>query len=172
MVNLDDKFKNIKLLAMDFDGVMTVGAYVWTDQDGKESVQCSRKDGLGIELLKKHGLDAIVISKETNPVVTARCQKLKLECAQTVETGQGKLEILREVAKRRGIALEAIAYMGDDLQDIPVLKAVGLPIAVADAHVAVKAVCKYTTEAEGGRGAIREVCEKILEAKGIEIKWD
>ncbi len=165
-------FKKIKLLALDFDGVMTVGAYVWTDQDGRESVQCSRRDGFGIEMLKKHGFDAVVISKETNPVVAARCKKLKIEFSQGVHRGEGKLQILKDVAQARSLDLSEICFMGDDLMDIPCMKAAGLGIAVADAHELVKAAAGYITKAEGGRGAVREVCELILQAHGIELKWD
>src|SRR3989344_3989000 len=146
-------FKPIKLLALDFDGVMTVGAYVWTDQDGRELVQCSRRDGFGIEMLKKHGLDAVVISKETNPVVAARCKKLKIEFTQAVHKGEGKLEILKDTAKKRGLDLSEICFMGDDLMDIPCMKASGLGIAVADARSQVIAAAAYVTKAEGGRGA-------------------
>ena len=98
--SLKEKFSRIKLLATDFDGVMTDGL-VYVDQDGKETVRCSRKDGMGVELLKKHGVTVGVLSKETNPVVTARCNKLKIPVWQGIATGEGKLEILQRIMKEQ-----------------------------------------------------------------------
>jgi len=165
---LQIKFKNIKLLAMDFDGVMTDGS-VYVGTDGREMVKCSRKDGLGIEMLKRRGIKIIVISKEANPVVSARCKKLKISCWQKVENGEGKLAILKRVIKENNISLDKAAYIGDDLNDIEVLQKVGLAITVADGHLLVKKVCDYATKAKGGRHAVREVCEKIITAQGAPL---
>lgn len=166
----EEKFKRVRLLAMDFDGIMTDGK-VYVDQDGQEMVKCSRKDGLGIELLKKYGLDAVVISKETNPVVAVRCQKLEIEYEQGAENSERKLDIVKRIAAERGIDLSEMAYMGDDLNDRAVLENVGLAITVADGHPDIKKVCDYITAAKGGGHAVREVCEKILEAKGIKLEF-
>lgn len=174
-MDLIDRFKKIKLLALDFDGVMTVGAYVWTDQNGIESVQCSRRDGLGLEMLRKKGaefgLAAVVISKEENPVVAARCRKLQLDYTQGVEHGVAKLDILKAEAQKRGLKLEQVAFMGDDVVDITCMKACGLGIAVADAHPKVLEEADYVTKAEGGRGAAREICEMLLQANGVSIEF-
>ncbi len=99
--SVTEKFKVVRLLAMDFDGIMTDGC-VYVGEDGREMVKCSRKDGLGMDLLKKHGLDAVVISRETNPVVAARCRKLEIECEQAAGDGQGKLDILKQESIQRG----------------------------------------------------------------------
>lgn len=160
----------VRLFAMDFDGIHTTRAHVFVNQEGVESVRCSRIDSLGLSLIrKKAGIELRVISKETNPVVTARCNKLQIKCEQAVETGEGKLEILQRIIRELGISKEETLYMGDDLQDLPPLRFVGLPVTVPGGRPQVKAVCKYTTTAEGGDGAIREVCDMILEARGIDL---
>ena len=155
---------------MDFDGVMTDGC-VYVDQDGREMVKCSRKDGLGIALLKKHDIKVAVISKETNPVVAARCQKLQIQCEQAIATGEDKLAVLKRMAQAHGLDLEQVAYIGDDFNDIDVLQAVGLAITVADGQPSVKEVCSYITQAAGGQHAVREACEKILLSQGVRLKF-
>ncbi len=157
------KFKKIKLLALDFDGVLTDGA-VYIFQDGREVVRCSRKDGLGIELLKKAGILVGIISKETNPVVRARAKKLGVPCWQGVKDGKGKLAILKKLAVIHALSREEIAYMGDDINDLEALEYAGLAITVFDGHAKVKKVADYITRAKGGDHAVREVAECILEA--------
>lgn len=168
--SLKDKFFRIRLLAMDFDGVHTDGQ-VWTDEQGKESVMSSRLDGMGLEMLQRlTDVKVFVISKEINPVVAMRCKKLKIPCTQGVDKGEGKLEILQRIMGENECASDEVIYMGDDINDIPCLEFVGLGIAVANARQQTKAVAAHVTVATGGNGAIREVCDMILEAKGIEIK--
>ncbi|MEK7641207.1 MAG: HAD-IIIA family hydrolase [Patescibacteria group bacterium] len=167
--SLKEKFSRIKLLATDFDGVMTDGL-VYVDQDGKETVRCSRKDGMGVELLKKHGVTVGVLSKETNPVVTARCNKLKIPVWQGIATGEGKLEILQRIMKEQNLSVENVAYIGDDVNDLPSLKFAGLTITVADGHQLVKNIAHYTTSATGGHHAVREIADLILSAKGINLE--
>ncbi len=167
-MTLEERYKNVKLLAMDFDGVMTDGC-VYVDENGVELVKCSRKDGLGILLLKKNNIQALVISKEVNPVVSARCKKLQIDCWQAVDDGEGKLAILKRVAQERGVPMENIAYMGDDLNDLAVFAHVGLAVSVADGHPKIVEHCHDVTTACGGMHAVREVCEKILLAQGIEL---
>ncbi len=166
---MKDKLSKIKLLATDFDGVMTDGM-VYVDQDGHESVRCSRKDGMGVELLKKHGVTIGVLSKETNPVVAARCNKLKIPVWQGIGTGEGKLEILKRIMNEQNLSVEEVAYVGDDINDLPTLKFAGVALTVADGHPLVKAVAHYTAKASGGNHAIREIAEMILEAKGINLE--
>lgn len=168
--NIEEKLKKVKLLAMDFDGVMTDGC-VYVSQDGVESVRCSRKDGLGIELLKKYGITAVVISKEVNPVVTVRCKKLNIDCYQAVQDSDTKFEILERIIKEKNIDPSQVAYMGDDLNDIQVFKNVNLAITVADGHESLKELSHYITEAKGGDHAVREVCEKILIAQGVNLTF-
>lgn len=164
------KLAKIKLLITDFDGVMTDGM-VYMNQDGGESVRCSRKDGLGIEMLKKAGLGAAVISKEINPVVLVRCKKLKIPCWQKVENSDGKLEILKRIIVECGISHEEVAYIGDDLNDETPLRFAGVSFTVADGHPKIRSNVDYVTRARGGEHAVREVVELILTAQGHNVKF-
>ncbi|MBU1694421.1 MAG: HAD hydrolase family protein [Verrucomicrobia bacterium] len=150
----------IKLLALDFDGVMTDNR-VLVDQEGREAVLCHRGDGLGIGMLKKAGIEVVVISMEPNPVVSARCRKLKIDCIQKCEE---KLRALQQIAAARGLKPRDMAFVGNDVNDLECLRWVGLPIAVADAEPEVRKAAVYVTRRPGGYGAVREVAEKILEA--------
>jgi 3-deoxy-D-manno-octulosonate 8-phosphate phosphatase (KDO 8-P phosphatase) len=167
--SLEKKIKRIKLLAMDFDGVMTDG-YVYVNERGEEMVRCSRKDGIGILLLKKYGINAIVISMEENPVVKFRCKKLKIDCWRNIKDGDSKLEILKRVADKEKISLKEVAYIGDDLNDLSVLKKVGLAITLSDGCLPAKKTSHYITKVRGGEHAVREVCELIISSQGKEIK--
>lgn len=164
-------FKKIKLLAMDFDGVMTDG-HVWTTgHEGVEMVMSSRIDSMGLELLRRlTDVKACVISKETNPVVQFRCDKLKLPCYQCIDKGEGKLDVLKRVMVEQNLKPEEVIFMGDDVTDITPMEFVSLPIAPANGRDQVKAVAVYVTKNSGGNGAIREVCELLLESRGQEIK--
>ncbi len=163
-LKLQNKFKKIKLLALDFDGVLTDG-YVYVLQDGKETVRCSRRDGFGIELLKRAGITVGIISKETNPVVKARSRKLDVPCWQGVSDGLGKLTILKRLAVKYKLSAKEIAYMGDDLNDIEAMNYAGIGITVADGHIQVKKIADYITKVKGGDHAVREVADLILNAK-------
>lgn len=165
MDQLTQKLKKIKLFATDFDGIHTDGM-VYVDSVGKEAVRCSRKDGLGYEMLSKAGIAACVISKEVNPVVLERCKKLKIACYQDVADGQGKLEILKNVSEKLGFAADEILYMGDDLNDREALEFAGVAVTVKDCHKSLLEIADYTTIANGGEHAIREVCELLLSARG------
>ncbi len=160
----------IKLLALDFDGVMTDGL-VYVDQNGREHVRCSRKDGMGIDLLKKNAIEVCVISTEKNPVVLKRCQKLKIPCTQGIESSDGKGEILKKFVKDKGFNLKEVAYVGDDVNDIVPLKLAGVAITVADGHPVVKQTCHYIASSRGGDHAVREICDLILEAKKVESRY-
>lgn len=148
----------IKLLALDFDGVMTDNR-VLVDQEGKEAVFCHRGDGMGIGLLKKAGLAVLVISMEPNPVVSARCRKLKIDCIQNCEK---KLRALQQIATARNLKPREIAFAGNDVNDLECLRWVGLPIAVADAEPEVLKAAAYVTRRPGGYGAVREIADRLL----------
>lgn len=149
----------VEALVMDFDGVLTDNL-VRIDQDGQEAVQCSREDGLGIELLRQTGLPLLVLSKEQNPIVQARCRKLRLECFNGIDA---KLPALTRWASQHGIGLGGIVYLGNDVNDNDCLAAVGCGVAVADAHEAAKRHARFVLEQRGGHGAVRELCDLILE---------
>lgn len=146
---------------LDFDGVLTDNRVIVTE-DGKEAVMCSRADGLGLERLRGKSIEVIVISKEKNPVVAARCRKLGIECIQGCDE---KLLALKQKAESRKQKPEEIAYVGNDMNDLECLRWVRLPIAVADAVPEVLAVAKWVTTKPGGHGAVREVCDLLSAAK-------
>jgi len=153
----------IRLAVFDFDGVFTDNR-VLVFQDGTEAVFCNRSDGLGIGRLMEKGVEALVLSKERNPVVSARCKKLSLPCIQACDN---KKETLLEIASEKNIPLSEISFMGNDINDIECMEIVGFPACVADAYPEVKNCAKWITKAKGGFGAVREFCDFILFAKQI-----
>lgn len=159
-----DGLGEVELLVLDFDGVLTDDR-VLVDQDGKEAVFCHRGDGMGIERLRRAGVEVAVLSKEKNPVVAARCGKLGILCHQGFDD---KLPKLRELAAERGLGPSRVAYVGNDVNDLPCLGWVGWPIAVADAKPRVLRAARRITRQKGGRGAVREVCEEILAGRDRE----
>lgn len=154
----------VAALVMDFDGVLTDNR-VSVDQDGRESVTCSRADGMGLELLRKAGLPLLVLSKEQNPVVAARCKKLRVRCEQGIEA---KLPALLAYCKELSIAPEHVVYVGNDINDLECMRAVGCGAAVGDAHPDALRAAKLVLSAHGGAGAVRELCDLILERLDFE----
>jgi YrbI family 3-deoxy-D-manno-octulosonate 8-phosphate phosphatase len=152
--------RSIRLMAFDFDGV-------WTDnrvivfEDGREAVLCNRSDGLGLEMLRGAGVPAVVISKERNPVVSARCAKLKIRCEQGIDA---KLPVLKAIADEMGIPLSHVGYMGNDINDLECMAAVGVAIAPSDAFPAVLRAAHVITWAAGGMCAVREICDLLVGA--------
>ena len=157
-----DIFCKIRFLVCDFDGVFTDNAVI-VDENGKESVVCSRADGLGVELLKKSGIRVLVISKERNPVVAARCEKLQIPCRHGIDD---KIEILKDEMVRAGLSPEEVCFIGNDLNDVACLQYV-VGVAVHDAYAPAHAAADYITKARGGQGAVREVADLILKAKQV-----
>lgn len=155
---------NIDLLVLDFDGVMTDNR-VHVDQEGRESVWCHRGDGWGIARLKEAGVEVVVLSTEANPVVTARSKKLGVEC---IHGCNDKISALHKLARERAITSENIAFVGNDVNDLVCMRWVGFPIAVADAEIEIKKISRLLTTRHGGRGAVREIANWILEAKGYK----
>ena len=170
MDELRQKLQKIKLLAMDFDGILTDGC-VYVDQNGIETVRCSHRDGLGIDLLKKNGIQVVVISKQTNPVVSARCRKMQIDCFQKISDGSGKLDILKKVLEEKQLNREEVIFMGDDVNDLAALDYAGVAVTVADGRPQVKKICDYITQAAGGQHAVRELCDMILEARGATLEF-
>jgi 3-deoxy-D-manno-octulosonate 8-phosphate phosphatase (KDO 8-P phosphatase) len=157
-MTLEERLKKLKLVAFDFDGVLTDNT-VYVFEDGKEAVRCSRGDGMGLGMLAAAGIHTIIISKETNPVVTARAGKLKMRCIQNCDDKRTALE---GVARELGLTMDEIAFVGNDVNDIPCLEIVGVPMVVADAHKDVLSYAAYRTKALGGKGAVREICDLIV----------
>lgn len=155
--------RGLKALVMDFDGVFTDDR-VLVDQDGKEAVFASRSDGMGLGRLKKFtDMKLLILSKEPNPVVSARGRKLAIEVRQGIDD---KLPELDRWLAEHGIARTETAYMGNDVNDLDCMRAVGFAIAPADARPEAKAVAKHITQADGGKGALRELCEALIAAEG------
>lgn len=152
---------DVKLLVLDFDGVMTDNRVI-VDEGGREAVIANRADGLGIEHLKRAGIEVIVLSKETNQVVAARCRKLNVPY---VQGENDKVGALIRIASERNISAKHIAFVGNDVNDVECLQWVGTPIAVSDAFEDVKSYARFVTKARGGYGAVREVANAIL--KGL-----
>ncbi len=151
--------EEIGALVLDFDGVFTDNK-VLVFQDGREAVVCDRSDGWGIGRLKKSGLPMLVLSTEPNPVVAARAGKLDLPCLQDI---QDKWPALEAWLAERSIDPVSVVYVGNDDNDLPCMTRVGCAVAPADAYPKVMAVADIVLEHRGGDGAIREICELILE---------
>jgi N-acylneuraminate cytidylyltransferase len=147
----------IGLVVLDFDGVLTDNR-VWVTGSGQEWVACSRSDGPGLERLRRYGVGLLVMSSETDPVVRARCRKLGLDCEQGVSQKGPRLQAL---LKERHIDAAHVVYAGNDLNDLDCLRLVGCGVAVADAHPDVLAEADLVLTRPGGRGAVRELCDRI-----------
>lgn len=156
--------KDIKMLIFDVDGVMTDGSITY-DEDGKEYKTFNAKDGHGIIRMNKAGFITAIITARNNGTVVHRAKNLNF-----TEIYQGykyKLPALEELMHKYRLKLENIAYMGDDLPDICVLAGVGIAACPADAVKEVQDVCNFKSHFGGGKGAVRELCDFILEAQGI-----
>jgi N-acylneuraminate cytidylyltransferase len=146
------------LIVYDFDGVMTDNR-VLVLQDGSEAVLANRADGWGVGQLRHAGFQQVILSTETNPVVAARAKKLGLDVLQ----GSGdKRRDLMACCEVRGVALDQVLYVGNDVNDLDAMRQVGFPVAPADAHPAVLAMAKYITRARGGEGVLKEISEVLL----------
>ena len=150
---------SIKLLVYDFDGVMTDNK-VYVDQLGNEMVQVNRADGLGVSEIKKLGLKQIILSTETNPVVRMRAKKLRLTCLHSVKN---KAKTLSDYCRNQQISFNEVAYVGNDINDLEVMKLVGTTFCPADAHVSIKEISQYILKSKGGEGVSREIFDKITQ---------
>lgn len=150
---------DIQAIIFDFDGVFTDNRVI-TDEDGKESVICDRSDGLGISALKKYDLCLLVLSKEKNPVVLKRCEKMGISCVHGVDD---KKSFLVTWLRERSFDPSNAIYVGNDINDIDCMHFVGCGVAVADAFKDVKQAAKLILKKPGGRGAVRELCDLVIE---------
>jgi len=149
----------IELLVFDFDGVFTDNR-VLVLQDGREAVVCNRGDGMGLSMLRDKGLPMAVLSTEVNPVVDARCKKLKLECRHGLAD---KRSALVQLARDKNVDLKRVVYVGNDVNDLGCMEAAGFAIVVADAHPLAIAEADYVLSRSGGGGAVRELCDLLLQ---------
>ncbi len=165
---IEDRIRSTRLVVFDFDGVFTDNM-VYVFEDGTEAVRCFRGDGLGLRKLDRAGIDNMILSTETNPVVSARSRKLKIRCVQGCEDKKATLEA---IVAEKGITLEQVAYVGNDINDRDCLACVGLPIVVPDAHSDVLQYAMHQTTLPGGKGAVREICdlfELVLNTPGESV---
>lgn len=147
----------------DFDGVFTNNK-VYVDESGKETVRCDRSDGWGMAQLKKSGIKIAVLSTEVNPVVTARCKKLGLECRQGL--GEKKFEAFKNWCAENEVDPNETIFVGNDANDAECLKAAGCGVVPADAYAEAMEVADKVLSRNGGEGAVRELCEAILAISG------
>jgi N-acylneuraminate cytidylyltransferase len=153
---------------MDFDGVLTDDR-VHVDETGREAVACSRSDGMGLSRLVASGVGAVILSSERNPVVSARAAKLRIESFQGVDD---KGAALARVAADRNLAMEEVAYVGNDVNDMACMAMAGVSVAVADAHPEVLRAAAIVLRRPGGHGAVRELCDEIVQARNREARSD
>lgn len=150
--------QGVDAVVTDFDGVHTDDG-AWVDAAGNEHVRVHRGDGLGVAALRRTGLPFLILSKEQNQVVTARAGKLKVQVQQGIDD---KATALSQWAQDHGIDLGRTVYVGNDVNDLPALALVGWPVAVADAHPDVKAAARLVLSRNGGDGAVRELCDRVI----------
>lgn len=158
-----EKAKKLKLLILDVDGVLTDGK-LFFDNDGNEYKAFHARDGHGIKLLRQTGVEVAVISGRKSNSVALRMKNLGIE--HVYQGHENKIAAFNEIIEKIGIAPEQAAHVGDDLLDLPIMIRVGLAIAVGDANFAVKQRADWCTTLSGGQGAVREVCDFIMQAQG------
>lgn len=157
-----EKAREIRYLLLDVDGVMTNGL-LFFDELGREIKGFSIYDGLGISLLRKAGIGVGIISGRNSPVVTFRAKELNID--DVYQGVRDKIAVYEEVAIKRNLEDRVVAFVGDDLIDLPLLKRVGLSVGVANAVDGVKDAVDWVTERKGGEGAVREVADLLLLAR-------
>jgi len=161
-----ERVQSILLLILDVDGVMTDGKIIMDDA-GRETKNFNVKDGHGIKMLIRYGVDVAIVTGRKSGVIEHRARDLGItEVHQNI---LNKVEVLNGILRNRNLNHEQVAYIGDDVVDIPLLRRVGFSAAVADAVPEVKASVNYITKKTGGNGAVREICDLILQCQG---KWE
>lgn len=163
MQDLDNKATQIRLVIFDVDGVLTDGS-LYLGDDGQEYKAFHSKDGHGMVMLQESGVRIAIITGRTSEVVSIRMKSLGIE--HVFQGKRDKKPAYEELKQVTGFSDAQIAYVGDDVVDLPVMSRVGLAIAVNDAHPLVKQHAHWTTPSGGGRGAARDVCEMLMQAQG------
>jgi len=154
---MSPNFKNIKLLAMDVDGVLTDGSMYYSE-NGDELKKFNTRDGMGIQLLKENGIKIAIITKEKTQLVERRAKKLHVD--DLFQGVENKSVALEELRNKYHLDYSDIAYIGDDVNDIPVLEKVGISMCPNDAVYDVKKICNHISEKDGGQGVVRDFYEK------------
>jgi len=163
LIKAVEKAKKLKLLILDVDGVLTDGK-LFFDNEGNEYKSFHARDGHGIKLLRQTGVEVAVISGRKSNSVALRMKNLGIE--YVYQGHENKQAAFNEILEKIGITPEQAAHVGDDLLDLPIMTRVGFSIAVSDANFAVKQRADWCTTLPGGHGAVREVCDFIMQAQG------
>ena len=160
------KLKSIKVLILDVDGVLTDGRVIYTDS-GEEIKKFDVRDGHGLKLLMRSGIEVILLTGRESKVVLHRARDLGIE--HVYQKALNKIEVYKTILADRSLEDKDVGFVGDDLIDLPVLRKVGFSAAVPDAVQEVKEIVDYITTKRGGEGAVREICELLLKAQN---KWE
>jgi 3-deoxy-D-manno-octulosonate 8-phosphate phosphatase (KDO 8-P phosphatase) len=161
VTELQPLLERVRFAVFDFDGVFTDNR-VWVNERGEELLAFSRSDGLGLRRLDEVGVKYLIVSTEPNPIVGARAVKLNADCVQGVDD---KLAVLFERTEELGVALGDTAYVGNDVNDVECLRAVGCPVVPADAWPEVRTLAKWVLSRAGGTGCVREFCDAVWTAQ-------
>ncbi len=167
-LELIERAKKIKMMAFDVDGVMTDGSITY-DENGVEYKTFNAKDGHGLVRMSKAGFVTAIITARNNGTVTHRAENLNI--TELCQGQKFKLPALESLKEKYNLSYDEISYMGDDLPDVCVLEKVGLACCPADAVDEVKALCNFVSTKNGGRGAVRELCDFVLDAQGIKKEY-
>jgi 3-deoxy-D-manno-octulosonate 8-phosphate phosphatase (KDO 8-P phosphatase) len=162
-ITLPNKLKDIQLLLLDVDGVLTDGSIIYSGEDSETKV-FNVKDGFGLKLVMAAGIKVGLVTGRTSRALHRRCRDLGIR--YIYDGVQQKAPLLDKIITETGVAAANTAFIGDDLPDLPLMRRIGLSIAVADAHEVVRDYSDWITSAPGGRGAVREVCDALLKARG------
>jgi 3-deoxy-D-manno-octulosonate 8-phosphate phosphatase (KDO 8-P phosphatase) len=161
VTDLGPLLARVRFAFFDFDGVFTDNR-VWVNERGEEALAFSRSDGLGLRRLDQVGVQYLIVSMEQNPIVGARAQKLNAACVQGIED---KLAVVRERSEAAGVALDDVAFVGNDINDADCLRVVGFPVVPADAWPEVVPLARWVLTRPGGGGCVREFCDGVWEAQ-------
>jgi 3-deoxy-D-manno-octulosonate 8-phosphate phosphatase (KDO 8-P phosphatase) len=163
MIKLSERAHAIKLLCLDVDGVLTDGS-VYLGNNGEELKAFNIKDGFGLRAVQNVGVQVAIITGRQSLLVQRRADELGI--THVYQGNSDKRAAFADLLKKLQLKPQQVAYVGDDFPDLPLMSKVGLAVAPNDAHNEVKAVAHWTTQNGGGRGAVREVCDLILQAQG------
>lgn len=163
---VEDRAKKIKLLMLDVDGVLTDGRIIY-DNFGDELKCFNVHDGMGFSLLRNAGIETIIVTSKKSKIVSRRAKEMGV--SRVFQSAVEKVRVYEKVLKRCRLKHEEVCYIGDDITDVPILKRVGLAVAVANGTDEVKTTAHYVTKREGGKGAAREIIDLILRSQS---KWD
>ncbi|MUG96752.1 HAD-IIIA family hydrolase [Scytonema sp. UIC 10036] len=164
---LQERLSQVKLLALDVDGVLTDGGLYYTDS-GEELKKFNVKDGQGIKLVMQAGVEVAIVTTSTSNATLHRAKKLGIKYAFIGI--EDKLTVLKKLCEDLSLSLSQVAYVGDDVVDLPIMRVVGCPMTVADAMPQNKACAIYVTQLNGGAGCVREICNLLLTIKSEVVE--